>query len=134
MNTIRQQYACSNITAKHHDKESRDKSRTAKTPALTRVVGITDNSTQLLIYMGSAVITVMSQPLHEQLRRELEPVQHNIISATGHPLVALGSLSVTVSIGPTKYHQPAIACRHVTHDFIIGVDFHKTNMISTSNF
>ena len=65
----------------------------------------------------------MSQALHEQLGRELVSVQRNTILATGYPVAALGLLSVTVSTGPTKFHHRAIVCRHVTHDFIIGIDF-----------
>ena len=113
-----------NRTPVKHDKERRDESRTTITPTVTRVSGaMNDIPTQLLVDTGSVIITVMSQTLHEQLERKLELVQQNIISATDHTVVAFGSLSVTVSIGPTKCHKHAIACKLVTFDFIVGVDF-----------
>ena len=77
----------------------------------------------IVIDTGSAT-TIISQSLLSKLGTPpMSHSQHQVVSATGDPLLVLGTLDVYIEVGTVAVTHPVIVCGNITHECIVGVDF-----------
>ena len=77
----------------------------------------------IVIDTGSAT-TIISQSLLSKLGTPpMSHSQHQVVSATGDPLLVLGTLDVYIEVGTVAVTHPVVACSNITHECIVGVDF-----------
>ena len=77
----------------------------------------------IVIDTGSAT-TIISQSLLSKVGTPpMSHSQHQVVSATGDPLLVLGTLDVYIEVGTVAVTHPVIVCSNITHECIVGVDF-----------
>ena len=76
----------------------------------------------IVIDTGSST-TIISQSLLSKLGTPpMSHSQYQVVSATGDPLLVLGTLDV-YEVGTVAVTHPVIVCSNITHECIVGVDF-----------
>ena len=77
----------------------------------------------IVIDTGSAT-TIISQSLLSKLGTPpMSHSQYQVVSATGDPLLVLGTIDVYIEVGTVAVTHLVIVCSNITYECIVGADF-----------